>query len=640
VTSDQPAKGQIEVGELRDRLRALGYLDAGVDRFVLAPASGERSVLSLAWRVSLRIGLLAALLLGPAAAIGVAMRLPGLIAGGRDAVVVVVYLAVIFGAAAALVSFLAAMIVRLLARRADPPTARRVGLGAGWLVGVGCLVYLTLWWNATGAVWTAPGRTLVAIAAAVAVSLVLGHSVSIATLALLAHDTPAATATAPAIASRRMVLIGAAGFAIVAGLLATSLVTERATAEATPAFAVVPTGVRVVLVGIDGYDPDLYARWQQQGSAVAAPVLQRLTVRTAAASSAADPAATWTSIATGVPPERHGVVGLQSRRVVGLEGIIDPRSSLSAALGGTTDLLRLTRPTPISGFARRYKMLWEAAADKGLSAAVVNWWATWPASGTRAVVLSDRAVLRLDTGGEQSAEIAPPALYPPLRHHWPAVRKRADQFAARLSAVSDRAVAEVLVRSGRLDAEQVLLARDPLLGSPDLLAVYLPGLDIAQHELLQGADARVTSPSVMADRVAALPSYYLFVDYLIRESLFKDLPRDTVVIVIAHPGRVSSPQGAVLSISGGPVRSVADPMTRSISIMDVAPTVLYLLGMPVSREFPGRPWLEKLDPEFVRRYPVRFVETYGRYAAEVPVSEGHPLDRETLERLRSLGYIR
>jgi hypothetical protein len=69
------------VGELRERLRALGYLNAGVDRFVLAPARGEQTSVGLAWRVSLRIGLLAALLLGPGAAIGVAMRVPGLIAG-------------------------------------------------------------------------------------------------------------------------------------------------------------------------------------------------------------------------------------------------------------------------------------------------------------------------------------------------------------------------------------------------------------------------------------------------------------------------------------------------------------------------------------------------------------------------------
>lgn len=62
--------------------------------------------------------------------------------------------------------------------------------------------------------------------------------------------------------------------------------------------------------------------------------------------------------------------------------------------------------------------------------------------------------------------------------------------------------------------------------------------------------------------------------------------------------------------------------------------------MPVSRELPGRPDEWPVTREFDAKYPLRFVETYGRYAAEIPAQEGKPLDEETLERLRSLGYIR
>ncbi|MBL8143626.1 MAG: hypothetical protein JNM38_21105, partial [Acidobacteria bacterium] len=37
-----------DVDELRQRLKALGYLDAGVDRFVLAPARSGRTRITLA----------------------------------------------------------------------------------------------------------------------------------------------------------------------------------------------------------------------------------------------------------------------------------------------------------------------------------------------------------------------------------------------------------------------------------------------------------------------------------------------------------------------------------------------------------------------------------------------------------------
>src|SRR5688500_9834300 len=87
---------EIHVDELRQQLRALGYLDAGVDRFVLGRASDTRSPLSIAAFGSLRIGVLAAVLLGPAAAAGIGARLPSLVTSTSDAVVIALYLALLF----------------------------------------------------------------------------------------------------------------------------------------------------------------------------------------------------------------------------------------------------------------------------------------------------------------------------------------------------------------------------------------------------------------------------------------------------------------------------------------------------------------------------------------------------------------
>ena len=51
------------VDELRRQLRSLGYLDAGVDRFLLGSARQQGRPLSLATRASLRVGLLGGVLL-------------------------------------------------------------------------------------------------------------------------------------------------------------------------------------------------------------------------------------------------------------------------------------------------------------------------------------------------------------------------------------------------------------------------------------------------------------------------------------------------------------------------------------------------------------------------------------------------
>ena len=101
----EPGPPHPRVDELRRQLQSLGYLDAGVDRFVLADATGTRRPIAIATRASLRIGILAGVLLGPASAIWLHRQLPGLITGSRDALVLAVYLAILFGvggAAAAL----------------------------------------------------------------------------------------------------------------------------------------------------------------------------------------------------------------------------------------------------------------------------------------------------------------------------------------------------------------------------------------------------------------------------------------------------------------------------------------------------------------------------------------------------------
>ncbi len=113
------------IDDLRQRLRSLGYLDAGVDRFVLAPAYGARGAFAIALLASLRIGILGGLLLGPAAALGVAAQLPGLVSGVRDGVVIATYMAVLFGAGIAGLALVAGLIVSFSARFAGSSLARR-----------------------------------------------------------------------------------------------------------------------------------------------------------------------------------------------------------------------------------------------------------------------------------------------------------------------------------------------------------------------------------------------------------------------------------------------------------------------------------------------------------------------------------
>jgi hypothetical protein len=635
------------VEDLRQRLRSLGYLDAGVDRFVLGPAHGTRGPSAVALLGALRIGILAALLLGPAVAIGLSSRLPSLIVGPRDAVLVAIYLGVFFAAAMTIAAAAANLLVAGLARRASSslaPRHRLLSRTAGAIVSIGCLAYLTLWWqNAIeGVGWSAPLWTLSALAVAVAISLVLGHAVTVSSAAVIVAGAGPHAQPAPLASWRTSLLAAVVAFGGAALLLTWSSGFARAAEPTPPAITVVPSGLRVRVFAIDGFDPSVFSELSAAGRV---PSLTA-TFRGATArldrhqDTVGDPARVWTTVATGQPPEVHGVQGLETRRVAGVQGSVPAieQSPLARAMRGATDLVRLTRPAIASGSERRSKTFWEVAAEAGLRTVVVNWWATWPAPAANAgIVLSDRATLRLEHGGPLDAEISPERLYEPLRERWTALTARATALAVdALRDPIDAASRPLLQRSAELDALQLALASEVVTPDTDLSVVYLPGLDIAQHALLGGDQSGVVaSASAIGARLDALKAYYAALDRLL--SALLAVAPDDLVILVTEPGRVSAEAGARLAARGQVIR---DATTIDAAQTAVAPTILHALGVPVAKDLASAPLADLFSDGFRARYPVRTVATYGESSARSGPNRGRPLDQEMIDRLRSLGYVR
>ena len=146
-----------------------------------------------------------------------------------------------------------------------------------------------------------------------------------------------------------------------------------------------------------------------------------------------DPARAWTTIATGVPPEVHGVHGIETRARRRRPGAcVAGDRPLGRAIGAATDLVRLTRPSIASRDERRSKTMWEVAEDAGLRTAVVNWWATWPAPPGRrhrhhrsrgAAARARRRARRGDRAGRRRIEL--------LADRWPAIRHARARRGAR-----------------------------------------------------------------------------------------------------------------------------------------------------------------------------------------------------------------
>ena len=71
--------------------------------------------------------------------------------------------------------------------------------------------------------------------------------------------------------------------------------------------------------------------------------------------------------------------------------------------------------------------------------------------------------------------------------------------------------------------------------------------------------------------------------------------------------------------------------------LDITPTLLYALGLPIAQDFDGRPQIDLFHSAFRRRHPVRTIPSWG--TRETGSAMPSDADEQLLEELRALGYL-
>jgi hypothetical protein len=603
------------VAQVRDELKRLGYLESGLDRFVLAGAGGPSLALTCL-AVACRVGMATGPLLGATLTLAAVSLDRRLLAEPTDLLVLAAYASVALGLAAGAAAFAGGLAAAWLGRRAGTRASATLARNVGLALALGGLAYLALWWRSR-ALGAPPVAQAAALATGLCLSVVLGRFGSLAAVAVL--SAAGRDRVPEASLSRRQMLVSLAlAAALFAGGIAVSYSAERAAAR-PPDYAVVPTGVRVRVVGVDGLERRMTEEMLGRGEM---PNLARLMAAGASGRLRAEPervpAIVWTTLATGRGPEAHGIQSAGARRFAGMRTPVSPAAPwgrFASALGGVGDVLRLTRAQPATAVLRGEKTFWNVASEKGLRVGVVNWWATWPAETVNGYLLSDRAFFKVERAGIPDREVYPPDAFDRLRQI---------------------PLADEVERARRLDRFQVAASRALRGDAPaDVEALYLPGLDIYTMQQMGGAAA--ADLAALEERLAAVQAYYRFTDGLIGETADGLGPGD-VLVLVGDPGRLarssSTAAEGTLVLAGGPV---ARGDLGTVSERDVAPTVLHLAGLPTSRELPGTVLEAALSPEFRRNHPVRVVASLGRRAAGRAAESA--FDRDVFEELRSLGYI-
>lgn len=398
---------------------------------------------------------------------------------------------------------------------------------------------------------------------------------------------------------------------------------------------------RVLLVGIDGADPDIIQRLIAQGRLPTFARLERegASGRLRSQEPLLSPIV-WTTIATGRPPQEHHVLDF-----------------VEAASDGTL--------VPITSARRRVPALWNVARQFGKTSGFVGWYASFPSEKIRGFAVSDRVAFHQVKSARATAGTTyPEGLAERLRARFgepvPDLAATRRRFLARpespLSADGERRLKELAKIHATSEYYRRILPNLAAQYRPDLLAVYFEAIDACGHLFME--DAPPKRPSVTEEDYLAFSET---VDrcYEYQDAVLADLLRlagpETVTLIVSDHGFKSGARRPVTSgradvgkaplwhrlygsifLRGGSVR-VGTRLTAA-SIYDIAPTVLALLEVPLSRELPGHPLAQAFaDGTFPERPTIeRYAPPEAPRTAAASAAAG---GREAVEKLVALGYI-
>lgn len=374
----------------------------------------------------------------------------------------------------------------------------------------------------------------------------------------------------------------------------------------------------------------------------------------------------WTSIATGKRPYKHGIYGFS-------EPTPDGKSI-----------------RPITNLSRHCRALWNILQLKGLKSNVVGWWPSHPAEPIDGVMVSDmfqKNMGRLDAAEDKDApaphlegddaldaihtrwpvrpnSIHPPELVKHLRdlriHPQELTAAEIGMFVPELAKVDQakdhrlESIAKVICECTSVHAVATgILQTEPW----DLMAVYYDAIDHFCHGFMKFHPPRLPWIDEADFEIYknVVESGYRYHDMMLG-TLMQLAGDDTTIMLISdhgfHPDHnrpasvANEPAGpaeehshyGVVVLHGPGIKK--DERIYGSNLLDVTPTVLHAMGLPVGEDMDGKVLINAFDGDA----PIETIPTWE----DVPGEDGmHPKDmvmdslesKEALDQLVALGYI-
>ena len=352
----------------------------------------------------------------------------------------------------------------------------------------------------------------------------------------------------------------------------------------------------------------------------------------------------WTSIATGVYADKHGILGF------------------------TEPTPDKTGVRPVNVTSRKVKALWNILSQEGMKAHVVGWWPSHPAEPINGVSVSN-FYQKSDPDIEKDWEFLEGTVHPKrfenrlknlrvhpaeltLSHLLPFVPK-----ATEIDQDKDlrlNSIASILSDCSSIHAAATwIMENEPW----DLMAVYYDAIDHFSHGFMDYHPPRLNKVSEKDFELYkdVVNGGYIFHDMMLARLLELAGPDTTVIIVSDHgfhsghlrpkslPLEPAAPvyehrDYGILCINGPHIKR--DEIIFGSSLLDITPTILTLLGLPVGEDMDGKVLLNAFENK-------TFIEKIPSWEEVEGDSGMHPLSmqrdpyvaQQGLQQLIDLGYI-
>lgn len=352
----------------------------------------------------------------------------------------------------------------------------------------------------------------------------------------------------------------------------------------------------------------------------------------------------WTSIATGMRADKHGILGFY-----------EPDTKHNSV-------------RPVNVTSRKVKAIWNILQQQGFRSNVISWWPSHPAEPINGLYISNF----FHKAGKSYNEPWPmpkKAVHPEsLRKEIEALRvhpgelttAHIDPFVHHIDKIDQDkdtslvGVAKVIAEAASVQAAATWAMRNT---EWDFMAVYFDAIDHFCHGFMKYHPPKMKHiPQELFEKYKdVVAGGYIFQDMML-ERMIQLAGEDTTIIIIsdhgfhadhlrirtlpkfaAAPALEHNPLGIFCACGPGIKK---DSRVFGATLLDITPTLLTLFKLPVGKDMDGKPLVNIFDEQAVPEYIDSWEDIDGECGMHDPseIEDTHAA-AEALQQLIELGYI-